>query len=131
MIKIFQNQLHILKLKTKTHYTSSCLGLSEEKQLKIHGRENLKIFENVFKPVNWNISARNASICQGKLIVRKVNEQIVKFHYIGLEAAEMTQCFTVAIRIGAKKSDFYSNCLNSSISGRVIYNQITYRRWCK
>ncbi|CAK60139.1 unnamed protein product (macronuclear) [Paramecium tetraurelia] len=43
-----------------------------------------------------------------KLIVRKDTEQIVEFHYIGLEAAEMTQCFTVAIRIGAKKSDFDS-----------------------
>ncbi|CAK92801.1 unnamed protein product (macronuclear) [Paramecium tetraurelia] len=86
----------------------SCIGLSEEKAVEMYGKDNLKIFENVFKPVTWNISARNPSICQGKLIVRKDNDQIVGFHYIGPEAAEVTQGFAVAIRMGATKSDFDS-----------------------
>jgi len=41
----------------------SCIGLSEERAIEIYGKDNLKIFENVFKPVTWNISARNPSIC--------------------------------------------------------------------
>lgn len=68
----------------------SCIGLSEEQATKKFGSHNLKIFENVFKPVTWNISSRNPAICQGKLIVHKDTDQIVGFHYIGPEAAEVT-----------------------------------------
>lgn len=39
------------------------IGLSEEAAIKRFGKENLKIFENVFKPVTWNISSRNPNIC--------------------------------------------------------------------
>lgn len=41
----------------------SCIGLSEEQATKKFGSHNLKIFENVFKPVTWNISSRNPTIC--------------------------------------------------------------------
>lgn len=39
------------------------IGLSEEAAIKRFGKDNLKVFENVFKPVTWNISSRNPSIC--------------------------------------------------------------------
>lgn len=47
------------------------IGLSEEAAVEKYyhiyiiryGKDNLKIFETVFKPVTWNISSRNPNIC--------------------------------------------------------------------
>lgn len=41
----------------------SCIGLSEEAAISKFGKDNLKIYENVFNPVTWNISQRNSKIC--------------------------------------------------------------------
>ncbi len=47
--------------------------------------------------------------CFSKLVCLKTdNERVLGFHFLGPNAGEITQGFSLALRLGAKKSDFDS-----------------------
>ncbi|CAD8131219.1 unnamed protein product [Paramecium sonneborni] len=81
-----------------------CVGYSEEAAVKKFGRENLKIFTSEFTPLFWNFANRKGT-CYAKLIVKKDDDIVIGFHYLGPDAAEVTQGFGVVIKLKAKKND--------------------------
>lgn len=54
----------------------------------------------------WNFGHHVGKHCCGKLIVHKETDRVVGFHYVGPEAAEVTQGFAVAMKMKATKTDF-------------------------
>ena len=84
------------------------IGYSEEDAIKIFGDDNIQVFHSHFTPLEWNYDPNVVSnYCYGKLIVNKAdNERVVGFHYLGPNAGEVTQGFSVAMRLKATKSDF-------------------------
>ena len=53
------------------------------------------------------VSHREDNACYAKLITNLADdERVVGFHYVGPNAGEVTQGYAVAMKMGAKKSDF-------------------------
>lgn len=73
-----------------------------------YGNENLNVWTSTFKPMDWQYSPSkmdDRAVC--KLItVKNLNEKVIGLHYVGPQAAEVTQGFAVAIQMGANKEDF-------------------------
>ena len=69
-----------------------CCGLSEEDAIKEEGgEEKLEVFHQNFWPLEWTVAKRPENSCYIKLIVRKSDDLILGFHYLGPNAGEVTQ----------------------------------------
>ncbi|MAY91237.1 MAG: glutathione-disulfide reductase [Rickettsiales bacterium] len=79
------------------------VGLSEELARKKY--ETIDVYVSEFKPLKFTLSNINERVFI-KLIVEKTSDRVVGLHYIGNDAAEIVQGFSVAIVSGLKKSDF-------------------------
>ena len=79
------------------------VGLSEAK-----ARENgfeLDIYRTGFRPLKATLSGRATSILM-KLVVDRKTGRVLGVHVVGEGAAEMIQMAAIAVKMGAKKSDF-------------------------
>jgi glutathione reductase (NADPH) len=79
------------------------VGLSEAK-----AREQgfaLDIYRTGFRPLKTTLSGRATSILM-KLVVDRATGRVLGVHVIGEAAAEMIQMAAIAVKMGAKKSDF-------------------------
>jgi glutathione reductase (NADPH) len=79
------------------------VGLSEAK-----AREAgfaLDIYREQFRPMKATLSGRATSILM-KLVVDRASERVLGVHIVGEAAAEMVQLAAIAVKMGAKKSDF-------------------------
>jgi glutathione reductase (NADPH) len=79
------------------------VGLSEAK-----AREaglNLDIYREQFRPMKATLSGRATSVLM-KLVVERASERVLGVHIVGEAAAEMVQLAAIAVKMGAKKSDF-------------------------
>eukprot|EP01084_Bolivina_argentea_P309348 535073_1 len=120
---------------TPTEY-GAC-GLSEEEAIELFGKDDVETYLSEFTSLEIQASHRSAHpaptqredntdsnsqtvpddieptdlppFCLSKLVCRKSeDERVVGFHFVGPEAGETTQGFALALRLGAKKSDFDS-----------------------
>ncbi len=79
------------------------VGLSETK-----AREqgfDLDIYRTGFRPLKATLSGRATSILM-KLVVDRATDRVLGVHVVGEGAAEMIQMAAIAVKMGAKKSDF-------------------------
>jgi glutathione reductase (NADPH) len=88
-----------------THPAIGTVGLSEEAAVKVHGAQDVKVYETSFTPMLHAFTKRKVK-CAMKLVVAGAEEKIVGCHIIGPGADEMLQGFAVAVRMGATKRDF-------------------------
>ncbi len=70
------------------------------------GGNNITVFHTNFTPLEWTLAHRPENACYMKLIVRKDNDKVIGFHYLGADAGEVTQGFAGMITIGATKKNF-------------------------
>ena len=102
-----------------TPYEYGCIGMSEEKAIEIYGNDAIETYLFEFTRLEETISNKKQKINQeftekdlscsnlSKLVCLKTdNEKVLGFHYIGLNAGEITQGFTLALKLGATKKDF-------------------------
>ncbi len=87
-----------------THPPIGTVGLSESEARERHG-DAVKVYVSDFTPMYHAMTARK-SRTDMKLVCVGAEERIVGCHVIGLGADEMLQGFAVAVRMGARKSDF-------------------------
>ncbi|CAG0878856.1 unnamed protein product [Darwinula stevensoni] len=86
-----------------------CVGFSEEAAIQKYGEENIEVYHTHFTPLEFTVSHRDDNACYGKLVCVKSEEmRVIGFHVLGPNAGEMTQGFALAVKMGAKKSDFES-----------------------
>jgi len=79
------------------------VGLSEAKARE-KGFE-LDIYRTGFRPLKATLSGRATSILM-KLVVDRKTDRVLGVHVVGEGAAEMIQMAAIAMKMGAKKSDF-------------------------
>jgi glutathione reductase (NADPH) len=79
------------------------VGLSEA-AAREKGRE-IDVYRTLFRPLKATLSGRATSILM-KLVVERESGRVLGVHIVGEAAAEMIQLAAIAIKMGAKKSDF-------------------------
>lgn len=106
---------------TPTEY--GVIGLSEEEAIKKHGADALDVYlwqwstlehQAVHRLKHPSVRAPGMETfdamppnCMSKLVCLKAEEgRVIGFHFVGPSAGEVTQGFAIAMRCGAKKSDF-------------------------
>lgn len=84
-----------------------CVGLSEEDAIARYGPEDIQVYHSNFTPLEWTVPHREENACYAKLIcVTSENEKVVGLHVLGPNAGEITQGWTIGIKLGATKADF-------------------------
>lgn len=84
----------------------SC-GFSEEKAFEKYGEENIEVYHSSFTPLEATVPHRPENECYAKLIVNTADEnRVVGFHILGPNAGEVTQGFSIAFKLGARKEHF-------------------------
>ena len=81
------------------------VGLTEDEAVAQYGKDNVKIYTNVFSSMHTAITD-NRQRAYFKLVVQGEDEVVVGLHGIGAGMDEMTQGFAVPIKMGATKADF-------------------------
>ena len=83
-------------------------GYSEEDAIKLKGLDNLEIYHCSFKPLEWIFTDEdNHFECYCKVITDLQNdEEVIGIHYLGPNAGEVMQGYSVAMKVGAKWKHF-------------------------
>lgn len=79
------------------------VGLSQEQAEEVYGR--VQIFESRFRAMKNTLSGRPEKTYM-KLIVDADTQKILGVHMVGPDAAEIMQGMAIAVKMGARKSDF-------------------------
>lgn len=83
------------------------IGLSEEDAIAKYTQDDLEIYHTGFTPLEWTVPHRETNACYAKIIcVKSLNEKVVGLHVLGPNAGEITQGWTIGIKLGATKQDF-------------------------
>lgn len=83
------------------------VGLSEEDAIARYGPDDIQVYHSNFTPLEWTVPHREDNACYAKLIcVTSQNEKVVGLHVLGPNAGEITQGWTIGIKLGATKADF-------------------------
>uniref|UniRef100_A0A452UFA5 Thioredoxin reductase 3 n=1 Tax=Ursus maritimus TaxID=29073 RepID=A0A452UFA5_URSMA len=81
-----------------------CCGLSEERAIEVHKKENLEVYHTLFWPLEWTVAGRDNNTCYAKIICNKSdNYRVIGFHVLGPNAGEITQGFAAAMKCGLTK----------------------------
>uniref|UniRef100_F6RCG4 Thioredoxin reductase 3 n=1 Tax=Ornithorhynchus anatinus TaxID=9258 RepID=F6RCG4_ORNAN len=81
-----------------------CCGMSEEKAIEQHKKDNLEIYHTLFWPLEWTVAERDNNTCYAKIICNKLdNDRVIGFHVLGPNAGEVTQGFAAAMKCGLTK----------------------------
>jgi thioredoxin reductase (NADPH) len=84
-----------------------CIGLAEEDATAKYTADDIQVYHSTFTPLEWTVPHRETNACYAKLIcVKSLNERVVGLHVLGPNAGEMTQGWTVGLKLGATKTDF-------------------------
>ena len=81
----------------------ACVGYTETEAKKKF--KSIEVFKSDFRPLKLSLSNIKERIFL-KLITNKSNDKVVGLHYLGENAAEIIQGFSVALVKGLKKRDF-------------------------
>lgn len=88
------------------------IGLTEEEAKNCIGEDSLEVYISEFTPLEYSLSETRAERNDAgfvKLLVNKAEVgRVIGFHYLGPNAGEVTQGFSVAMRKGATYKDFVS-----------------------
>jgi glutathione reductase (NADPH) len=103
------------------------VGLTEtEAQAKC---ATLDLYETSFRPMKATLSGRNERVYM-KLVVDRENQRVLGAHLLGPEAGEMAQLVAIALRMGAKKSDFDATmALHPTMAEELVTMRAPSRRW--
>jgi glutathione reductase (NADPH) len=79
------------------------VGLTEEQARQ--GFKSVDIYKTSFRPMKHTLSGRDERMLM-KLVVDGDSDRVLGCHICGPDAGEMAQLLGIAVRLGAKKSDF-------------------------
>ena len=83
---------------------AATVGLTEAEAREQYG-ETLKVYKTRFKPTYHSLGGRDERTMM-KLLVDQTSDRVVGAHMVGEHAAEIIQGVAIAVKMGAKKSDF-------------------------
>jgi thioredoxin reductase (NADPH) len=84
------------------------IGYGEDEAIGVFGRSNVTAYHSVFKPLEWiYMDERPNDLCYVKMVCKKdEDEKVIGLHYVGPNAGEIIQGFSVAVNLGATREDF-------------------------
>ena len=88
-----------------SHPPIGTVGLTEHEAISTFGEHNIKIYQNRFTDMYHAMTSRKPPTIV-KLVTTGADEKIIGCHVVGHGADEIIQGFTVAVKMGATKSDF-------------------------
>lgn len=86
-----------------SHPNIGTVGMTQEEALAHSGA--IRVYKSSFRPMRYTLGDRQVRSML-KLIVDDASDRVVGLHMAGEDAAEITQGFAVAIKMGATKADF-------------------------
>ncbi len=69
------------------------------------GPDAIHIYKTSFRPMRNTLGGRNERILM-KIVVDGVSDRVLGVHILGPDAGEMAQVLAIAVRLGARKTDF-------------------------
>uniref|UniRef100_A0A3P9MQB4 thioredoxin-disulfide reductase (NADPH) n=1 Tax=Oryzias latipes TaxID=8090 RepID=A0A3P9MQB4_ORYLA len=79
-----------------------CVGLSEEEAEKRHGKDGIEVYHAFYKPLEFTVAQRDSSQCYIKVICERAgHRKILGLHFLGPNAGEVLQGFSLALQCGA------------------------------
>ncbi|MCP2727887.1 glutathione-disulfide reductase [Limnofasciculus baicalensis] len=84
---------------------AATVGLMEDRAREEFGNEAIKVYRAKFKPTYHSVSGRDERVMV-KLVVEEDTDKVLGAHMVGENAAEIIQGIAIALKMGAKKSDF-------------------------
>jgi glutathione reductase (NADPH) len=88
-----------------SHPPMGTVGMTEAQAVETFGEERVKVYRTRFTNLFFSITEHRPKTLM-KLVTVGAEEKIVGLHVLGLGADELLQGFAVAVKMGAKKSDF-------------------------
>ena len=88
-----------------SHPPIGTVGFTEEEAVSKFGEEKIKVYKTQFTNMYHAVTKSKTKTLM-KLVALKPEEKIIGLHLIGIGADEMLQGFSVAVKMGATKSDF-------------------------
>ena len=86
-----------------SHPNIGTVGLSQEEALQ--KTDAIRVYKSSFRPMRYTLGDKQERSLI-KLIVDDASDKVLGLHMAGEDAAEITQGFAVAIKMGASKADF-------------------------
>jgi len=84
-----------------------CIGYSEEDAIAEFGADNIDVYMKEYTALEQSMVPHEGNPHVSKLIVLRTEmERVIGFHYLGPNAGEVTQGFSLAMKLGATKDDF-------------------------
>ncbi|XP_050694209.1 thioredoxin reductase 1, cytoplasmic-like [Eriocheir sinensis] len=84
-----------------------CCGLSEEAAIERFGEDDIEVFHSNYQPLEFTVAHRPENDCYAKLVcLRSENNRVLGFHVLGPNAGEITQGFSIGLKLNATKADF-------------------------
>jgi thioredoxin/glutathione reductase (selenoprotein) len=111
---------------TPTEYGT--IGFSEEAAIEKFGASRVEVYHSTFTPLEWSLSyGRPENACYAKLICDKEeNQRVIGLHYLGPDAGEVVQGFSVAMRCGATYKDFYDTVgIHPTVAEKICDLRVT------
>ncbi len=90
-----------------SHPPIGTIGLTEQQAIEQYGQKNVKVYQSGFTAM-YTAVTQHRQPCKMKLVCAGENEVVVGLHGIGFAVDEMIQGFSVAMKMGATKTDFDS-----------------------
>ncbi|XP_047099396.1 thioredoxin reductase 1, cytoplasmic-like [Schistocerca piceifrons] len=82
------------------------VGLSEELATAQHGKENIEVYHSHFNPQYQALTMKDESVPYMKVVcLKSEQDRIIGFHIFGPHAGEITQGFSLCLKLGAKLKD--------------------------
>lgn len=84
---------------------AATVGLTESEAIDRYGEDGIKIYRSKFRPMYHTLTGKDEKTMM-KLIVETMTNKVVGAHMVGEYSAEIIQGVAIALKTGAKKSDF-------------------------
>ncbi len=84
---------------------AATVGLTEAEAKKEYGEDAIKVYRSKFRPMYYVLPNKDEKTLM-KLIVHQESDRVLGAHMVGDHAAEIIQGVAIAVKMGAKKSDF-------------------------
>jgi glutathione reductase (NADPH) len=105
------------------------VGLTEAEAATRFAR--VDVFETSFRPMKATLSGRAGTVYM-KIVADGETDRVLGVHILGPEAGEMAQLVAIAVRLGARKSDFDATmALHPTLAEELVTMRAPSRRHCR
>ncbi|WP_013322156.1 glutathione-disulfide reductase [Gloeothece verrucosa] len=84
---------------------AATVGLTEAQAKQQYGEDAIQIYRAKFRQMYYTLTGKDEKTLM-KLVVEKATDRVLGAHMVGEHAAELIQGVAIAVKMGAKKSDF-------------------------